>query len=207
MIESYSTREIVSAYGSLAESLVDEGYDPIFLSFMFASQRPHSVAMRAEEHESMTEEEAITAVYARSLTRIYRRPHAPENAGRLPVWIACPDYPVPKHAKLSLREVLRNGGRHWHAVVLVPPFCRLRIPFDRLINENPALFTVGPLVRVHAKSIKNHLGYVTGYGLKSLLRGRASFDDLLILPRSERELPCRSRQGLQGQGQQARVDG
>lgn len=188
MITEYSTRQIVSAYGTMAESFLDEGYDPTLLTFMFHSQRPHSVAMGAEEHENMTEADAITTVYARSLTRIYRRPHAPENAGKLPVWFACPDYPVPKHAKMSLHEVLRNGGRHWHAIALVPPFCRLRVPFDRLINENPAVFTVGPLVRVHAQSIKSRLGYVAGYGLKSISRGRASFDDLLILPRSEREL-------------------
>ena len=173
---------IISAYGEWTAEFVAKGYDAIFLTFMLHPQRGSYSEIETQVQE------ALTAVYARTLTRIYRRPHARENADKLPRWIACPDYPVPKRAKMSLRDVVINGGRHWHAIVLVPPFCRLRVPFDRLINENPRLFAIGPISRVHAVSIDSDPSYVTGYGLKSISRGRASFDDLLILPRTKSEL-------------------
>ena len=173
---------IVKHYGYWVENMIEEGWDASLLTLMFKPLRGSWAEIEAAERA------ALQAVYARALTRIFRRPHAACNAGQHPIWIACPDYPVPKRAKVSLREVLLNEGRHWHAIVLIPPFCRLRVPFYRLVNENPDHFTVPSLHRAHAKAINSRPGYVTGYGLKAILRGRATLDDLLVLPRSPKEV-------------------
>ena len=51
----------------------------------------------------------VERVYATLLTRIIRNPRKIPLFG-LPFWIVFPDYPVPKHAKMELRDVVLNGG-------------------------------------------------------------------------------------------------
>ena len=59
----------------------------------------------------------VERVYATVLTRIIRNPRKIPLFG-LPLWIVFPDYPVPKHAKMELRDVVLNGGLHLHGIAL-----------------------------------------------------------------------------------------
>jgi hypothetical protein len=46
-----------------------------------------------------------------------------------------------------------------------------------------------PLLRLYAEPITHDPRYVAEYALKSVLRGRASLDEILVLPRVRGELP------------------
>src|SRR5215203_1872469 len=106
--------------------------------------------------------------------------------------VVCPDYPVPKHRKSDLGEVTVNHGKHMHGIALLPPVSRLKEGLDRHFVRNQSLYVrAGGLMRVHAGKISSKPGYVTEYAFKSLRRGRADFDDLVILPRPKDQVPVR----------------
>src|SRR5688500_6886256 len=116
--------QIIPGYGEMAHRYVEEGWEPYLSTCMFNELRrsPQSVRRQMERD--------IERVYAKSLTRIVRNPTAPSAVGKLPVWIVCPDYAVPKHAKQDLQDVTVNDGRHAHGLTLMPPNSRLSTGLD-----------------------------------------------------------------------------
>src|SRR4051794_34524137 len=87
---------------------MENHWDGYLLSFMF-QQLPGS---RVSVPRQMERE--LERVYGRVLTRIVRKPRCEAHQGKLPIWLACPDFPVPKRGKLSLHDVTLNDGLHIH---------------------------------------------------------------------------------------------
>jgi hypothetical protein len=137
-------------------------------------------------------EREVERVYATFLTRVVRKPRSDCKRDLLPRWLVCPDYPVPKHAKMDLGEVTVNQGRHMHGIGLMPPVSRMKEGLEVHFATNQRLYVrAGGLLRVHAEKIESRPGYVTAYAFKSLRRGRADFADLVILPRPKDQVPVR----------------
>lgn len=181
--------ELVKSWSNYVEQYVREGWTAYLLTFQFRE------IGGSPQHVGREMEKELERVYAKLLTRIVRRPHSSLNADRLPKWIACPDYPVRKMEKKPVGDFCVNGGRHIHAVCLIPPKSRLKTPLDEHFEENASLYIRPrhPLVGLHAKPITETPDKATDYVLKALKSGRALSDDVLVLPRSGDEVSDRGR--------------
>jgi hypothetical protein len=127
----------------------------------------------------------LERIYATMLTRIIRNPTSVSAIGQLPIWIGCPDFPVPKHARQSVASVTINDGLHIHAIALIPPRSRVKEPLSTQLRTNQGLY-VGHrklVSRIRADLIDSSPGYVTGYVLKSISRRRFDTDRILVFPR------------------------
>ena len=124
------------------------------------------------------------------LTRVVRKPASEAFKDRLPFWIACPDYPVPKHTKQALRDVTVNDGLHVQAVACLPPRNRLAASLDRHVAEDNGLYLRDrkPLARLHVEPMTHDPEKAVDYLLKNVARGRVTLDQIIILPRARSEL-------------------
>jgi hypothetical protein len=176
--------QLIPGYGEMAHRYVGEGWEPYLTTFMFNQLRGSSQSV----HRQM--ERDVERVYAKSLTRIVRNPTALSAIGKLPVWIVCPDDPVPKHAKQELRDVTVNDGRHAHGLALMPPNSRLNTGLDEHFElcQSHYVRPGYPLRRLHVEPITNCLEHVTDYAFKSLKRRQVDGDHVLILPRVRSEM-------------------
>ncbi len=181
--------ELVKSWSNYVEEYVREGWSAYLLTFQFRD------IGGSPQHVGREMEKELERVYAKLLTRIVRRPHSWTNINRLPKWIACPDFPVRKLEKTPVGDFCVNGGRHIHAICLIPPKSRLGTPLDEHFEDNASLYIRPrlPLVRLHAKPITETPGNATDYVLKALKSGRALNDDVLVLPRSADEVSERGR--------------
>lgn len=178
-------RALMAAYGGWMEELEAQGFLPYLLTFMFSHIRGSALTV-----ERVMREE-VERVYGLSLTHFVRRPHSAAQRDLLPRWIGCPDYPVGKGAGGSFRDVSVNAGRHVHVLAMIFRVSRLTVPFHLHIREQSELYERGPLRRLDAEPVRDRLAYVGEYGLKQIGRGRATSDDLIILPRSSSEMARR----------------
>lgn len=175
---------IRNGYGKLIESRLAEGWDGYLMTFMFSKLRGSRYSVLRQMQRE------VERVYATALTRIVRHPTSPRNVGKLPIWLVCPDYPVPKGERDRLRDIALNDGLHMHGIAVLPPDNRLQVGLDDHLEECQGLYigNRGELLRVDAKPIVSNPAYVTEYVLKSVQRQRVSLDDVIVLPRVLSEL-------------------
>ncbi|GAB6971122.1 hypothetical protein JCM16408A_18700 [Methylobacterium phyllosphaerae] len=164
---------------------MDAGWEGHLITLMF-KHIPGSEAakLRVMEWE-------LERVYATLLTRLFRRPNAPRNYGKLPIIVAAPDYPVAKREKHLLSEVRVNDGLHFHGVALFHPERRLVGSIHDHFDENLHLYIHGehPLLQLHLTRIENRTSYVADYGYKTVQRRAAiGLDGFVILPRTSGEM-------------------
>ena len=146
--EFNSLKRIISeGYGQWVREQLDQDWDAYILTFMFR-QIPGS---RSSILATMTAE--IERVYATMLTRIIRNPMSEKNRDMLPIWIGCPDFPVPKYQKQSLRNVTVNDGLHFHVICLIPPDSRLLESLEDHVAHHHQLYRgkVGTISELHVR--------------------------------------------------------
>ncbi len=174
--------DLINGYTQMITDRIDEGWDPYLLTFMFneigGSPRRVGNVMAKE----------VERVYATLLPRIVRKPRSVTNAGKLPMWISCRDFPVPKRDRQTVRDVIVNDGQHYHAISLMPPASRLEESLDDHFYYEQGRYTRDPLFRIDAVRIDANPAYVARYLMKSLERGRIDPDQILVLPRSFSEV-------------------
>jgi hypothetical protein len=108
-----SLKENIGAYANWVKRRIDEGYDGHLMTFVFNQLRGDIRQMNLQmQHQ-------IENMYASFLTRLHRNPHAVDVIH--PILISCPDFPVPKYEKTSLRQITTNDGLHYHGLLLIPP--------------------------------------------------------------------------------------
>jgi hypothetical protein len=178
-----TSNEIIGSYTDYIIGKTNQGWDAHLLTFLFNQIR----GPRQSVHRQMERE--LERVYAIMLTRIVRNPRSEGKIGSLPIWIGCPDYPVPKWEKQSLRDVAVNDGLHVHAIALIPPKTRLRQDLRAHVQAHHGLYAPSGrrLQRIDVQLIETRPDYVTGYVFKALARGRVDFDHIVILPRTRSE--------------------
>lgn len=179
----------VEGHGEWIADRMGQGWPGYIVTFMFRHLRgsDRSVATQMA-HE-------LQRVFAKSLTRIVKRPLSERNVDKLPLWMASPDFPVFKHAKHSLRDVTVNGGRHLHAIALIPPRSRMREGLDEHFDRYQDLYVGSSfrLKRIHVEPITHDPEYATAYILKALARARVNTADIILLPRARSEIKTTRR--------------
>jgi hypothetical protein len=179
-----TTRQLVDGYAQLVIDRVDCGWSCHLMTFPF-SQLP---GPRGAVIQAMRDE--LHRVYSTFVTRTNRRPRT-ASPDELPILIGTADLQVYKRDPTSSPLILCNGGLHFHGLLLVPPTSRLGLPVAehfrdyrdmylgkrRLIRE----LDVRPVTETHE--------CVVDYVFKTILRGRVSYDEgILLLPRAHDEL-------------------
>ena len=132
----------------------------------------------------------VQRLYSTLLTRVHRKPRT-ASTDDLPVLIGVMDLPVYKRDRASGPMVLCNGGLHVHALMLMPPASRLKESLADHFRDKRDLY-VGSgrsIMRIHVKPVVGDHERVVDYVLKTVLNGRLSYDEaVLVLPRSRGEL-------------------
>ena len=175
----------IAGYEQWLCQLRAEGWKAYFVTVMF-NQLPGS--MKTNKGIMACE---IERIYATLLPRVVHHPRSLSAEGKLPIWIACPDFPVPKHKRQSLAKVTVNEGLHYHAIAVLPPTSRLTESLRRHFRNNAELYRGHDrlVLRIKAKKIRRTPKRMVRYTLKAILRHRATLDDLIVLPRAEEEFP------------------
>ena len=182
----------------MAQERFAVGWDAFLLTFMF-----NPLGAGQKQMPKIMQEE-VTATYHKILTRMHRVPKK-VDLYHLPLWISAPDFPVAKYQKGSLQDAKTNDGLHFDVIALVPPENPRGLDFEAYVKDNPQKF-VGHnryLRTLDIVYINHDADYVADYVLKSVNRGWASPDDILILPKSQSERPKRTGT----ERKQAKIDG
>jgi hypothetical protein len=132
----------------------------------------------------------VHRVYSTLLTRVHRKPRT-ASPDELPVLIGVLDLPVHKHNKLSGRMVLCNGGLHVHALMLMPPASRLKESLADHFRDKRELYagSGSSVQRIDVRPVVDNHERVVDYVLKTILNGRLSYDEaVLVLPKTRGEL-------------------
>ena len=124
------------------------------------------------------------------MTRTHRKPRSTPS-DELPVLIGAADLQVYKKDPTSSPLILCNGGLHFHALLMVPPDTRLDVPVEQHFREYQDMY-VGKrrlITKLDVRPVTETPEHVVDYVFKTILRGRVSYDDgVLILPRARDEL-------------------
>lgn len=177
-----TNRQLINGYAQMVEDRERAGWKAYLLTFMFEEIGGSPRRVQEIMHNE------VERVYATMLTRIVRHPRSQWHAWKLPLLIACPDWPVPKHDRQHKQRVLPNIGQHFHAVQVMPPVSRMREPLDEHIEDEQARYVRKPLLRIHAARITHNAAYVARYTMKALERGRVGADAVLVLPTSAKDM-------------------
>jgi hypothetical protein len=176
----------IKAFKEMIERRIErDGWNGYLLSFMF-----HPVPGAAKTKLQIMNE-ALYRFYATFLTRVVRNPNSIFQLSQRPLLIVAPDYPVREHQKQKLSDVTVNDGLHMHGLLVVPWECRLKTDVVTHVQEHDALYRKAPLRRIDLQPIEERVGFVVDYVFKSVKRGRVSWDDVILLPKSSSEIKGR----------------
>jgi hypothetical protein len=183
-IGSHAKADLVDGYTQLVTDRVRAGWSCSLVTFLF-SQLP---GPRTAVINRMKDE--VHRIYSTLLTRVHRKPRT-ASTDELPVLIGAMDLPVYKRDKASGPMVPCNGGLHVHALLLIPPFNRLKGSLTDHFREKRTLYAASgrSIQRIDVRPVVEDHRCVVDYVLKTVLNGRLSYDDaVLLLPRSRSEL-------------------
>jgi hypothetical protein len=131
------------------------------------------------------------------VTRTNRKPRT-ASPNELPILIGTADLQVYKRDPTSSPRVVCNGGLHFHALLLVPPTSRLARPVEQHFRDYRDMY-LGKrrLIReLDVRPVTETLECVVDYVFKTILRGRVSYDEgILLLPRAHDELAPARKSG------------
>jgi hypothetical protein len=183
-IGSHAKTALLDGYTQLVTDRVRAGWSCHLVTILF-SQLP---GPRTAVINRMKDE--VHRIYSTLLTRVHRKPRT-ASTDDLPVLIGAVDLPVYKRDKASEPIVLCNGGLHVHALLLMPPTTRLKRSLVDHFRDKRELYVGSgrPAQHIHVRPVVGDHGRVVDYVLKTVLNGRLSYDDaVLVLPRSRGEL-------------------
>jgi hypothetical protein len=177
-------RQLVDGYTQLVLDRVDSGWNCHLMTFPFAQlPGPRGAVIQAMKDE-------LQRVYSTLVTRIHRKPRT-ASPDELPILIGAADLPVYKRDRDSSPLVRCNDGLHFHALLLVPPATRLGIPVEEHFraNEDMYLGKQRLIEKLDVRRVTESYERVVDYVFKTILRGRISYDEgILLLPRARQEL-------------------
>ena len=132
----------------------------------------------------------IEGFYAALLTHMMHGPNRKVNLGRRPIMIAVPETCWRAMVqRFNLADVRPNGGWHYHAIFLVPPWTRKKAkPFDAFFAReyHRFVYPADELRRVHVERMDSKWAAVWSYITKAKGRNPNAQDDILLLPASVR---------------------
>jgi hypothetical protein len=177
-------RQYVVGLTELASARIADGWHPSFVTIMFDQMPggPGAIIARMDD--------AVDRLFRTFVTNVCRRPASPRSVGGLPIYIGAPDRPVMKRRRSGPAgpDLVPNDGWHMHGLLLIPPHSRLRVAADEHFRSHHRLYAKPPIERVDVRPVVGDVERVLDYLLKTVGRGSATLDDLLILPRALSEM-------------------
>jgi hypothetical protein len=178
------TRQLVDGYTQLVIDRMSDGWSCHLMTFPFAQLHgPRGAVIQAMKDE-------LQRVYSTFVTRTNRKPRT-ASPDELPVLIGAADLQVYKRDPTSSPLVLCNGGLHFHALLMVPSDNRLKVPVDEHFRDYQDMY-VGErrlITTLDIRPVDETPERAVDYVFKTILRGRVSYDDgILLLPRTRDEL-------------------
>jgi hypothetical protein len=182
--------QLVESYSEFIKEFKSRNWDAYYFSFMF----DHIAGNELQRKERMFSD--VKRAHDILSRHIVRKPNSEAWKHLLPVFIVCPDYPVPKKEKTSIRAFNANDGLHMNAVLLVPPpppsflprevwqhwfsgkQSRLKEPLDVHFQEKSHLYRTDKLYRIDVTPITQ--GSMGDYTLKNFKNGRVAYDDIRV---------------------------
>jgi hypothetical protein len=183
-------KELVESYSEFISELKSWNWDAYYFSFMF----DHISGNERQRKERMFSD--VKRAHDILSRHIVRKPQSEAWKHLLPVFIVCPDYPVPKKEKSSIRVFNANDGLHMNAVGIVPPpppsylpsgvrqhpffgkLSRLREPIDVHFLQSSREYQTDKLYRIDVTPIIK--GNMADYALKNFKNGRVAYDDIRV---------------------------
>lgn len=188
---SEQIHQLTGGYGQLVIDRVTDGWSPylLVLKFRHLGHSCQRASIIAQMHH------AAEGAYTQLLFRTWKHPRARSVRDLRPVWVLVADVPGLGSRRQLVRDLFPNDGLHLQGVVAMPPGSRLREPLNRHLAQMGDRYCPrgGPLVALHATPITSDVAHVNSYNFKSLRRGRAELDDVLILPRPASDLDSHPR--------------
>jgi hypothetical protein len=179
-----TARQLVDGYTQLVIDRVDRGWSCHLMTFPFCQlPGPRGAVIQAMKDE-------LHRVYSTFVTRTNRKPRT-ASPDELPVLIGTADLQVYKRVSTSSPLVLCNGGLHFHGLMLVPPVTRLEIPVEEHFRRHQDMYLGRRrlIQELDVRPVTETPERVVDYVFKTILRGRVSYDDgILLLPRARGEL-------------------
>jgi hypothetical protein len=183
-IGSRTKAALVDGYSQMVTDRVRSGWSCDLVTFLFSQlPGPRSAVINRMKDE-------VHRIYSTLLTRVHRKPRT-ASTDELPVLIGAMDLPVYKRDKASGPMVLCNGGLHVHALMLLPPVSRLKGSLTDHFREKQEQYVGSgrPALWIDVRPVVKDHGRVVDYVLKTVLNGRLSYDDaVLVLPKTRGEL-------------------
>jgi hypothetical protein len=184
-----SVSELIEGYRKWLESHFNQGFRMYLVTFKF-NNIPGSIEYKRREMLKQIEHQ----FYPMLVKRVERWPMKPSRQRILPRLIAVPDLPVVKHSeKLSARVGKVNDGLHVRAIIAMPNTLRHELRgcnLEKLIEDNQRCF-IGRFTTVSdidVERIKDSPKHVTDYVFKTAKRNPAIMDEVLILPKSHKDV-------------------
>jgi hypothetical protein len=176
-------KKILQGYGTWIAAYLNEGWDGYLMTLMFE----HISGSSQEKIRVMHKE--ICRVYGKLASRVVRKPASPNFAHLLPRGVFFPDVPGLKKSKQELSDVTVNDGIHVHGIIVLPKNSRLKAPLDEHFHEKKRMYLRRTkIARIHVQPIVSDEFFVTDYAGKALKRSRFTGDEILVLPRTGKEL-------------------
>jgi hypothetical protein len=178
------TRQQVGGFGRLVIDRMKDGWSCHFITFPFVQlPGPRGAVIQAMKGE-------LQRVYSTFVTRTHRKPRT-TPADELPFLIGAADLQVYKKDPTSSPLILCNGGLHFHGLLMVPPDTRLAAPVEEHFREYQDMY-VGRrrlITKLDVRPVTETHEVAVDYVFKTILRGRVSYDDgVLVLPRTRDEI-------------------
>jgi hypothetical protein len=183
-------KKLVESYSEFIRELKSWNMDGYYFSFMF----DHISGNERQRTERMFSD--VKRAHDILSRHIVRKRNSEAWGHLLPVFIVCPDYPVVKKDKSSIRVYNTNDGLHMNAIGLVPPpppsylppgirqhpffgkLSRLREPLDLHFQQKNHEYRTDKLYRIDVTPISS--GTMADYALKNFKNGRVAYDDIRI---------------------------
>ena len=177
-------RQFVVGYTQLVSDRMKDGWSCHFITFPFVQlPGPRGAVIQAMKGE-------LQRVYSTFVTRTHRKPRT-TPADELPFLIGAADLQVYKKDPTSSPLILCNGGLHFHGLLMVPPDTRLAAPVEEHFREYQDMY-VGRrrlITKLDVRPVTETHEVAVDYVFKTILRGRVSYDDgVLVLPRTRDEI-------------------
>lgn len=187
-IGSAFRKTLVDGYSGLIIDRVRAGWTCHLVTFVFTQMAgPRGIVLHR-----MTDE--VQRVYSTLVTRVHRKPRT-ASTDELPVLVGAADLPVYKSNRSMGPAVRCNGGLHFHVILLMPPASRLKGSVADHFQFNRDLYEGKLIQRIDIRPVVDGHRKVVDYVLKTVLKGRISYDDaVLVLPRTRQEVETASDQ-------------
>lgn len=174
----------LTEFARLVTDRLDNGWSGYMVTVMFSNihgSRPSVL---------QTMKDDVARLYSILVTDVHRKPRtAPTD--QLPVLLGALDLPVIKRRRMVGTQPSYNDGLHFHGLVLLPPTSRLKQDLAEYFHEKRGLYVRAgkPIERIHVQPLDHDPTRATDYVLKTVRKGRISYDDgVLVFPRARSEL-------------------